>query len=150
MELTPEKLKALEERLGWSADRIVAVNKRVEEKQLTLTPAEIEAIERQVDESFLRYTGRTYREPRIADLPHAEKNGDASQHPADSWQKRVMRCGGWGGWCVSEDVDTEEGALRLVRCVNCGARFESLVNQHRRQRPEPYRYSSTPVYQPRR
>lgn len=63
MELTPEKMKALEELTGWTPDKIAAVNKRVEERQLKLTPEEEEAIERQVDESFIKLTGRTYREP---------------------------------------------------------------------------------------
>ena len=44
-----------------------------------------EPIQRLVDESLMRLFGRTYREPRVAELTHAEKNGDSSHQP-DTWQ----------------------------------------------------------------
>lgn len=34
-----------------------------------------------------------------------------------------------------------EGRLIMIRCVNCGQRFERVVNRHRAHRPEPYSQS---------
>jgi hypothetical protein len=76
MELTPETLEGLVELTGWTPEQIVAVNKRVEEKQLTLTAEEHEAIERQVDEAFLKCTGRTYREAESPPVPEYAQTED--------------------------------------------------------------------------
>lgn len=47
------------------------------------------AIEAAADAVFLKLYGRTYNDADVkrAEIPHAHKNGDASTHPADSWQQ---------------------------------------------------------------
>lgn len=61
-----------------------------------------------------------------------------------------MTCSRCQGCLIAENVETEEGALRLNRCINCGARFEALVNRHRRKRPQPSGAVFLPVYQRKR
>mgnify|MGYP001590135086 CR=1 FL=1 len=61
-----------------------------------------------------------------------------------------MTCSRWHGCLIAEEVETEEGALRLERCVNCGERFEWVVNRHRRRRPVPRSIVSLPVNLPRK
>jgi hypothetical protein len=57
-----------------------------------------------------------------------------------------MTCSRCQGCCVQEEAETAEGALRLDRCVNCGERFEELVNRHQRRRPEPSGVVFLPIY----
>ncbi len=54
-----------------------------------------------------------------------------------------MMCSRCQGWLWLERAQTAEGWLDMLRCIVCGQRFEKLINQHRRTRPEPARQIPT-------
>ena len=52
-----------------------------------------------------------------------------------------MSCPRCAGALIPTLVHTDEGALPLVRCFNCGFASDRLMVQHRLLRPEPYSHS---------
>jgi uncharacterized Zn finger protein len=50
-----------------------------------------------------------------------------------------MTCPKCHGWTVPEVVETPEGRLSLVHCLNCGFASDRLMVQHRIVRPKPFR-----------
>ncbi len=47
-----------------------------------------------------------------------------------------LRC---HGPLLTEQVETLEGRLCLLRCIVCGYRDDPLMREHKRHRPEPHR-----------
>lgn len=50
-----------------------------------------------------------------------------------------MRCRRCTGLLIQTQIETPEGALRVIKCFNCGFASDRVMVQHRTHRPEPFK-----------
>lgn len=57
----------------------------------------------------------------------------------------MMTCARCRGCLIGEQIETAEGRLSLVRCLNCGFASDITMSHHRLHRPEPHRAIPQPA-----